>query len=266
MNPWQWVLGFGLGFIIAMLAYAMGALSQTGALAATLVGGITFGTGGLIPGVLLILFFLSSSVLSRLGGSRKRSLHAKFAKGGQRDHGQVLANGLVAAVMALFFGVYGNGLWLVGLAGALAASNGDTWATELGVLSRSKPRLITTWTRVEPGTSGGVTVLGTLAAAAGAAVIGLVGGMMRMDVWLAISVTGGGLVGAIADSLLGASLQAIYYCPVCESETERHPVHRCGNHTHHLRGWRWLNNDGVNFTASLVGAAVAIGVWSLVGC
>jgi uncharacterized protein (TIGR00297 family) len=262
---WQWLLGFGLGFIIAVLAYAAGALSISGAFAAILVGGLTFGAGGVIPGVLLILFFVSSSVLSRLGGRRKRALHAKFAKGGRRDLGQVFANGLIAAGMALLFGICGNELWLVGLAGALAASNADTWSTELGVLSRNQPRLITTWTEVEPGTSGGVTALGTAAAAAGAAVVGVVGGWMGVDVWLAISATCGGLMGAIVDSLLGASVQAIYYCPACESETERHPLHRCGTRTHPLRGWRWLNNDGVNFAASFSGALVAMGIWFLSG-
>ncbi|HEY70556.1 MAG TPA: DUF92 domain-containing protein [Anaerolineae bacterium] len=263
MNPWQWLLGFGLGFIIAALAHAAGALSRSGMFAAILVGGITFGAGGLIPGVLLILFFVSSSVLSRLGRRRKHALHAKFAKGGRRDLGQVFANGLIAAGMALLFGIWENELWLVGLAGALAASNADTWSTELGILSRSKPRLITTWTEVEPGTSGGVTALGTAAAAAGAAIVAIAGGVMGEDIWLAISATCGGVVGAIVDSLLGASVQAIYYCPACESETERHPLHRCGTRTQSMRGWRWLNNDGVNFTASLSGALVAMGIWFL---
>ncbi len=263
MNPWQWLLGFGLGIIIAASAHAAGALSRSGMLAATLVGGIIFGAGGVMPGILLILFFVSSSLLSRLGGSHKRALHAKFAKGGRRDLGQVFANGLIAAGMALLFGVSGDGLWLVGLAGALAASNADTWSTELGVLSRSKPRLITTWVEVDPGTSGGMTALGTAAATAGAALIAIVGGLYWADIWLAISATCGGLVGAIADSLLGASVQAIYYCPACASETERHPLHRCGTRTQQVRGWRWLNNDGVNFTASLLGALVAMGIWIL---
>lgn len=265
MSTWQWLIGVGLGLGIAALAYAAGALSWTGALAATLVGGVTFGAGGIIPGVLLIFFFVSSSLLSRAGKARKRSLHSAFAKGGRRDHGQVFANGFIAAVLAFWYGYSGNGLWLVGAAGALAASNGDTWSTELGVLSRTSPRLITTWAKVEPGTSGGVTGPGTLAAFAGSAAIGLAGGLMGADVWLAMAASLAGLVGALFDSLLGASLQAIYRCPSCDRETERHPLHSCGAETQHLRGWRWLNNDGVNFIASVVGALVAMGLWSLVG-
>jgi uncharacterized protein (TIGR00297 family) len=263
LNAWQWLIGFGLGLAIALLAYAAGALSITGAIAATLVGAVTFGGGGIVSGVLLILFFVSSSVLSRVGKRRKRSMHAKFAKGGRRDHGQVLANGLTAAVMSLLFGVSADPLWLAGAAGALAASNSDTWSTELGVLSRTPPRLITTWAKVAPGTSGGVTALGTLAAMAGSALIGIAGGLMSADVRLISSVSYAGLIGAMFDSFLGASVQAIYHCPSCDHETERHPAHSCGTETRHVRGWRWLNNDGVNFAASLVGAAVAMGIWAL---
>jgi hypothetical protein len=70
---------------------------------------------------------------------------------------------------------------------------------------------------------------------------------------------------ATADSLLGATLQAIYYCPSCEKETERHPQHTCGTNTDHIRGWRWLNNDWVNFTCSLVGALSAVAIWAVWG-
>jgi uncharacterized membrane protein len=57
---------------------------------------------------------------------------------------------------------------------------------------------------------------------------------------------------------LGATIQAIYHCPHCNKETERHPIHTCGTATSHFRGWKWLNNDLVNFLASLVGMIVAV--------
>jgi uncharacterized membrane protein len=67
---------------------------------------------------------------------------------------------------------------------------------------------------------------------------------------------GGGLVGSLFDSLLGATVQRIYYCSRCRQETES-TVHRCGQPTRPLRGWGWLNNDVVNFIASLLGGVVA---------
>jgi uncharacterized protein (TIGR00297 family) len=209
---------------------------------------------------LLILFFVSSSALSRFGGARKRAIAAAFAKGSRRDLGQVLANGGMAAGLAVLFGLTGKNLWLAGVMGALAAVNADTWATELGVLAWSRPRLITTGSPVEPGTSGGVTLEGTLAAAGGSALIGVVGGLMGGGWGLAGAAFVGGVGGAVFDSLLGATVQAMFYCPTCGRETERHPVHGCGTATSHIRGWDWLDNDGVNFAASLVGAVLAIAV------
>jgi uncharacterized membrane protein len=65
-----------------------------------------------------------------------------------------------------------------------------------------------------------------------------------------------GLTGAFVDSLLGATVQAMYYCPHCAKETERHPLHSCGTETRHIRGWHWLGNDGVNWVCALTGALI----------
>jgi uncharacterized protein (TIGR00297 family) len=259
----QLSLGLILGSVIGGLAYVFGSLTLKGALAAALVGAITFGFGGLLPAVLLVLFFLSSSALSQVGVRQKRALMDTFAKGGQRDHGQVLANGSLAAISAMMYALQGEMFWVVSLIGALAAVTADTWATELGVLARRRPRLITSGRAVEAGTSGGVTLEGTLAAAGGAGLIGLAAGFLSKQ-WVVILVAVvGGVAGAFFDSLLGATVQAIYHCPSCDRETERHPIHTCGYRTQLLRGWTWLSNDVVNFIASLVGAATALILWNL---
>ncbi|MEW6569096.1 MAG: DUF92 domain-containing protein [Chloroflexota bacterium] len=257
-------LGAALAGLIAVAAYALGALSTSGALGALGVGAVTFGLGGFTPAVLLVLFFVSSSGLSRLGKGRKRSVAAAFSKGSRRDLGQVLANGGVAAACSLLYGVTAQSVWLVALTGALAAANGDTWATELGVLSGSRPRLITTGALVEPGTSGGVSLMGTLAAVAGAALIGAAATGLEAEPRLALVAVLGGLAGALFDSLLGATVQAMYFCPVCGRETERHPRHTCGAETRRIRGLAWLDNDGVNLAATIVGSWTAWIIWILV--
>jgi uncharacterized protein (TIGR00297 family) len=265
LNTVQLVGGFILAVAVAMGAYAVGSLSRSGTVAAIVVGTLTFGIGGPLPGVLLLLFFISSSILSRVGGLRKRKVAAAFAKGGRRDHGQVMANGALAALLSVGFGLTGNPVWLAGLTGALAAVNADTWATELGVLARQGPRLITTGVRMEPGTSGAVSVLGVAAALAGALLISMPAAVAAHAPVLALIATSGGLAGSLFDSLLGATVQAIYICPACAKETERHPVHSCGTPTVPLRGWRWLDNDGVNFAASLVGMVLSAGAWLVLG-
>jgi uncharacterized protein (TIGR00297 family) len=264
MNWLQITLGLVLATGIAAAGYLARALSRSGAVAAIVVGAITFGIGGLLPAILLITFFISSSALSRMGGMRKQAVAQAFAKGGRRDYGQVIANGGLAAIFAALYGVTNHVLWLAGLAGALAAVNADTWSTELGVLAREWPRMITNGQRVEPGTSGGITLEGTIAALGGAMTIGIIAGFGAGELKLASVVVIGGFCGALVDSLLGASVQAIYFCPVCDKQTERHPLHSCNSTTNYARGWRWLSNDGVNFIASLVGAMVALLIWRLI--
>jgi uncharacterized membrane protein len=69
--------------------------------------------------------------------------------------------------------------------------------------------------------------------------------------------------GSLFDSLLGATVQAIYFCPKDQKETERQPLHTCGTETVHLRGWEWLNNDWVNFGCGAMGAVLAVGMFLL---
>ncbi|MGD2156473.1 MAG: DUF92 domain-containing protein [Anaerolineales bacterium] len=268
----QFVVGFIFGITIAILAWRVGSLNTSGTLAAALTGGLIFGLGGLPWAALLLTFFITSSGLSRSFRNQKHLVSEKFSKGSQRDWGQVLANGGLGTALVILtaLGLSESGFegwsWIAYI-GAMAAVNADTWATELGVLNPAPPRLITTGEKVEPGTSGAVSLYGTLASLAGSVLIGLIAAAFNSsDATLAIVTAAifGGVVGSLIDSLLGASVQAIYYCPACDKMTERHPLHTCGTDTIHTRGWRWLNNDVVNFLASLIGAGLALGVWYLI--
>lgn len=257
--------GLILAVAISWLAYRARSLSQSGALAAAGLGTIVFGLGGLNWAVLLLGFFISSSGLSRLFGRRKEAFNEKFAKDSRRDAAQVLANGGIGGIFVLLHLAFPESAWpWIGYAGTMAAVNADTWATELGVLSRSIPRLISTGRRVERGASGGVTVEGSLAAGAGA---GFIAGLAALlsppgagnDLGVFLAITFSGLAGSLVDSLLGATIQAVYFCPVCRKETERHPLHACGSPTSRLRGWRWLGNDWVNTACALAGGLLAAG-------
>jgi uncharacterized protein (TIGR00297 family) len=218
---------------------------------------------------LLITFFVSSSWLSHYRHTEKEATSDKFAKGSRRDLGQVLANGGLGAVLAIAYAGHPDPLLFAAFVGAMSAVNADTWATELGILSRIPPRLVTTGQPVPLGTSGGVTRLGIWASVAGALLIGTVttallqvqsllsgSGWSLTAILYPLLAVVGGLAGSLFDSLLGATVQGIYFCPHCDKETES-PIHRCGQKTRLLRGWAWLNNDLVNFVASLVGSLTA---------
>ena len=264
----QLPIGFLTALLISLLAYRVGSLNRSGALAALLLGTIVFGFGGLSYAVLLIGFFVTSSLLSRLSGKQKHSLNEKFSKGTQRDAVQVLANGGIAGALVLMQFLVADDSWVwMAFAGSLAAANADTWATELGVLSRSQPRLLTTLKAVEAGASGGVSAAGTLAALGGSLFIAVLAALLPPPGFVpgglisVIIITLAGLLGSLIDSLLGATLQAIYRCPACSKETERHPQHTCGGPTRQVRGLRWLNNDLVNAACTFSGALSAILIW-----
>jgi uncharacterized membrane protein len=67
----------------------------------------------------------------------------------------------------------------------------------------------------------------------------------------------------VADSILGATVQGIYWCEACAAETEQ-PIHRCGREATLTRGNRWVTNDLVNFAGAGIGAA--IGAMSALMC
>jgi len=257
----QLILGLFLASIVAFGAYRVHSLSRSGAYAAVVVGTLIFGAGGLPWAVLLLTFFITSSLLSHSFRKRKQGLDEKYSKGNRRDAGQVFGNGALAALFAGLHFFYPAVPWVwLGFAASLAAVNADTWATELGVLNPHEPRMLTDLRRpVEKGTSGAVSLVGTLAALAGAALIGLLAAWLGPFPfsWAVFSgVTLAGLLGSLFDSFLGATVQAIYECPACRKETERHPLHTCGTPTTLKRGWPWLANDMVNLGCGLFAVLV----------
>jgi uncharacterized protein (TIGR00297 family) len=207
----------------------------------------------------LLTFFFSSSILSVILKKQKQQVNEKYAKGSRRDAGQVLANGGVATSCVIIGAIFPNQpvFWWMFCA-AFAAANADTWATEIGVLSKLPPRLITSFKQVEIGTSGGISWVGSVCALAGAGLISGITSIVRPEMiplWL-IAIAG--FFGSLVDSLLGATVQGVYYCGDCQKETEKHPQHTCGSQTILIRGLNWLNNDWVN-TFCTLSAAILTG-------
>lgn len=214
-------------------------LRTSGALSAFAVASLSLACS-LRSGITLLFFYWTSSKLTRIGASTKKTLEEDYKVGGKRGASQVLACSLIAivAAMARRFLVgpdspldfitpvaLGNRLTLAFVA-FFACCAGDTWASELGVLSKSNPRLvIKPWKKVAPGTNGGVSKIGLAASAAGGLAMGLMHGLclplqyslsQRLQETLALGVVGfiGGLGGSWLDSILGATIQVSHYDPV----------------------------------------------------
>lgn len=262
------IAGAVIAAAIAFAAWRAGSLSRSGAAAALFIGTIATAAGW-AWGSLLILYFVSSSVLSRIGARVKGQRSGSIVeKGGARDAPQVFANGGVFAAAAALQLIYPSSIWLAAGAGALAASASDTWGTEIGMLAKSPPRMITTWRVVPTGTSGGVSTLGLAAMVAGTLFIALAAWLVQGDnlnegnAHVALAVSVGGIIGALVDSIGGALWQSRRFCSQCGSATER-VMHDCGARTERAGGLGWLNNDGVNAACTLIGAIVAVGMLRL---
>jgi uncharacterized protein (TIGR00297 family) len=213
-------------------------------------------------GVLLIAYFVVSSLLTRLGSERKRERTAAvLPEQSERNARQVLANGGVFAGLIVLGEASGDPRYLVAGVGALAAAAADTWATEIGTLWGGTPRSIRTGRAVVPGESGGVTVVGSAASVVAAALVAtaaswLIPGSETGQGSPVLAVLAAGIAGSLGDSVLGATLQSKRWCEQCRTWTERR-VHTCHYRTQHASGLRWMNNDTVNLFATAIGAAVA---------
>jgi len=224
-------------------------LTPGGVAAALLVGAAVWwglGWAGLVP---LFAFLLSGSLLTRIATGHSAARRPR----------QVLANGGPTAILALF------GNWPAAI-GALAAAAADTWATEIGAFSPTDPHDIATGRPVPRGRSGGITPLGTMGGVLGAIAIAgiatLVAPHQRFGLVGAMLAAAAGIFGMLSDSLLGATLQGRYTCPVCNAVSEQPGT--CHAPLGLTRGVPWLDNDVVNLAGSTVGAIVAALGWQLV--
>ena len=263
-------LGLVMALLVAVLSFRARFLTAAGSVTTFLLAALIFGTGGWIWAAPILAFFILSSLLSKLGKKHKQQFNLMFEKSSRRDAGQVLANGGIAGAVILGFNFYPNPVWYAMYLSALAAVTADTWATEIGVFSRTNPRSITTFKTVPPGTSGGITPLGTLAAFLGALTIVLVGWLVASDAtglnpgtlifWMIVLA---GLLASLVDSMLGATIQGQYECPTCGKITEKRS--HCDDRTTTLvSGHDWLNNDWVNAFCALSGALIIFLLFRLV--
>lgn len=241
------LIAVGAAAAVSAGAWRLRALSGGGAVAGTLVGSAVFGFAGLGPAVVLVLFFASSSALSALPGGGTRS---------RRGARQVLANGSVAALAACVHSLHEFAD--LALLGAVAAAAADTWATEIGVRLGKRPRSILTLRRQPSGTSGAVSLPGTLGAAAGALAVAVVGRWLvpGLGAGALLAVALAGLAGSLADSVVGAGFQAVYRCPACGASPEVARHNDCPERALRVSGLPGVDNDAVNLIATVTGAAV----------
>ncbi|MGA2641638.1 MAG: DUF92 domain-containing protein [Spirochaetia bacterium] len=257
------VVGLVLNAAAALIVLWRGSLDPGGAAAGVVVGTLIFACGGPLFWIVLMAFFVSSTAMGYAGRREKEALKKIHQKGGRRDMFQVLANGGVGALCALLYKLTSESAWAIGFAVSFASSNADTWASELGVLSKGQPVSLSTFRPVTRGVSGGVSVLGSSMALAGALLIAVVFGLENFSLKvvpggflrLAGFVAAGGLVGSLLDSFLGATIQAQYVVqeagqpPTSAPALTERKTAPDGSPNKLVRGLSFINNDLVNFAS-----------------
>ncbi|KAG9280536.1 transmembrane protein 19 [Astyanax mexicanus] len=272
VSPWRWLFSVLVPLILTSRALRKKSLDHGGALGALLVGFIlTIANMSFFSA--LLAFFITSSKLTRWKGDVKKRFDSEYKEGGQRNWVQVFCNGGVPTELALLYMIevgpgempvdfekqYSASWMCLSLLGALACSTGDTWASEVGpVLSKCKPRLITTWKKVPPGTNGGVTTIGLIASFLGGATVGTAYFITQLllvnELHLAVPqwpiiVYGAmsGLLGSMLDSFLGANMQYSGY-----DESTGKVVNYESPTVKRICGKPILDNNGVNLFSSIL--------------
>ena len=261
----SYVLGFLLSLCIAIPAFLKRSLTFSGAFAAVLLGTLLFGFGEVVVYLSLIVFFVSSSVLSkgvkRYASDTMKAVTALLEKNDVRDHTQAFANAGVALICAAIYRWSGENVFKIASVMAFAVANADTWASEIGVLSTSKPVYLIKRTPVERGISGGVTWLGSFASLLGALLIGtfyvgveLYSGSSAGDaITVGVYIVLIGFMGSVIDSLIGELWQAKYK-DASGAITERR------KDGYIISGYKKIDNNVVNFVSGLLSALLGMAV------
>lgn len=253
IEPDAFLLAFLLGLIVSLLAYRFKFLDLGGSLLTFLLALFIYGLGGWKWTIPIVTFFLFSSIISKLADRlNSKNLKDLIEKGSQRDYKQVLANGGVPLIICLLnFLIQGENIhWYLIYVLSVAISTSDTWSTEIGTLFARKVVLITNLQKVEPGISGGISLIGTLGGIAGALVIILSSiFFIHLNVYQILILIFFSVLGNLFDSFLGSTLQVKFQCMGCNKITEK-KIH-CGKNTVRLKGISFMENDFVNLSSVL---------------
>jgi len=254
----HFIIGLMISFIISFTAYKKSSLNFSGFLAAVVLGTGIYFFGGFWFYIIMLSFFISSSLLTKYKKDVKENIENLNEKNGARDYVQVFVNGGIGLVCAVLFHIYDNPIYFLSYGVSFAVSTADTWASEIGVLSKSNPLSILNFKPIEKGLSGGVTILGTMFSILGSGFIALIFFIAYISMYnniekgficslLCLCL---GFLGSIIDSILGASVQAQYYCEPLKSYTEKKTYKDKQNKL--IKGFSIINNDVVNFVSNLL--------------
>lgn len=242
-----------LSFMIGLISYKLKFLTLNGSVVTFLMAFFIFGLGGIKWTLPILTFFILSSLISKLRKQKNKKVEEYFDKTGNRDYLQVLANGGVAWGLIVLYQIFNNEVFYLLYVTSIAAVCADTWSTEIGTLFKTKTYNILSFKKVEQGTNGGISIIGTLGGLLGSFVVTLTAFYWIQNHFIfAIAIVG--LFGSFVDSIIGAKYQSVFKCEKCGLITERKS--HCSMPTVKIRGFGLVNNDFVNFSSGALASLV----------
>ena len=201
--------------------------------------------------ILLLATYASLIIIDQLTKKRRQQIDNNVNnKVGPRTIVQVLANGLVAILMAALYIMTGSRLFMIAYAVGIGSSFVDCIASNIGVLSRRMPRDICTWKQISTGLSGGVSALGLIASFIASALFGVIAYVcISISFYEMLIIILFSILNCIVDSILGSRIQAKYQCVICNTQTEKNT--HCNAPTKHTKGFQIVDNCVVNFLSNI---------------
>lgn len=254
-NPIVHVEAAAVISILALLSLRFKLLNKGGVLASIPIGYIIYVFGGMEYFTLLLVFYLTSGVATKLRVKQigKNVMDKDWIRGWRN----VVANGAAAAIISLLnLTEFSRGQITAAYLGAVGTAFADTLATEVGLLYPREPRLITNMKRVKRGTPGAISPYGYLGGAIAILILiffSAVTGIVGLKIIIAAIISG--ILGMTIDSILGATIQSKYKCIVCGKLTENR-VH-CGETAEKVEGISFIDTHIVNLISTISGAIIA---------
>ena len=221
---------FAISFILSLLALKAKIADESGLMSATLIGLITIVYTDIRYFIVLLTFYILGSAITKYKYNLKLERGIAEQSGGARGFANVFSNSLPALFFAMNYGVFKSEIFVLAFVASISTALGDTMASEVGKTA-DKVYLITNFKRVEPGTSGGVSLIGEISALIGCFVVSLIAfalGLIGIEGMITATILG--FIGVHVDSVLGATLEKKGY----------------------------INNAGVNFFATLFSGLLAL--------
>ncbi|MCR5348425.1 MAG: DUF92 domain-containing protein [Bacilli bacterium] len=225
-------------------------MTYYGALFSSFIGAMVYYCGSWPCLLFFMGMYLLYFVIHLIKKHRNVEEDGIVEKGHKKDGFQVMANGGMCLLAAWLFAFTAHQSFVFLMMVGCIALFTDTMASDLGAFSRSLPFDFYHRKRVENGVSGGVTLLGTLGSAIFAFGAGLLLALMLQKPLYFGAIAGGiAVIGCFIDTTLGSLVQVKFKCPVCGKTVEKKT--HCDVATTHASGVLWMNNDMVNFLASV---------------